>query len=292
MKQMYDFPYPILKNDLTSSYRPDCNFEILDISDAEFENNNFIIKLQILLQSNTLKKYLFNNKCSVYIGYTTDTARRMVKINNLNEYFDLQIPVNSLKSVDTINVYSYIIAEDEFKMDYTDEMDQVYDIGQPMFITKKDILAISNVLEFFYNRTGETIIQFTEVKEEDFKDFKIDLSGDNYINVQISHAINEGYQRIKSSKNKSTIGLLNASFVHLALVHTLSILASNEIDEHINKRWFKVLVQVFSGRGIDIKKELQEMTNNLDIIKIFDYSQKFMNNYFEQSIIIAGKENS
>ena len=27
---MYDFPYPILKPDLTSSYRPDCNFEILD----------------------------------------------------------------------------------------------------------------------------------------------------------------------------------------------------------------------------------------------------------------------
>ena len=34
MKQMYDFPYPILKPDLTSSYRPDCNFEILDIADA------------------------------------------------------------------------------------------------------------------------------------------------------------------------------------------------------------------------------------------------------------------
>lgn len=161
-----------------------------------------------------------------------------------------------------------------------------------MFITKKDILAISNTLEFFYNRTGETIIQFTEIKEEGFKDFRIDLSGDNYINIQISHAINEGYQRIKDSKNKSSMGLLNASFVHLALVHTLSILASNGIDEHINKRWFKVLVQVFSGRNIDIKKELQEMSNNVDIIKIYDYTQKFMNNYFEHSIILAGKENS
>ena len=118
-------------------------------------------------------------------------------------------------------------------------------------------------------------------KEEGFKDFRIDLSGDNYINSQISHAINEGYQRIKDSKDKSSMGLLNASFVHLALVHTLSILASNGIDEHINKRWFKVLVQVFSGRNIDIKKELQEMSNNVDVIKIYDYTQKFMNNYLK-----------
>lgn len=292
MKQMYDFPYPILKPDLTSSYRPDCNFEILDIADAEFENNNFIIKLQMVLQSATLEKYLSNNKCCIYIGYMTDTARRMIRVNNPNKHFALQIPVSSLKSVDTINVYSYMIAEENFEMDYTDEMDQNYNIGQPMFITKKDILAISNTLEFFYNRTGETIIQFTEIKEEGFKDFRIDLSGDNYINIQISHAINEGYQRIKDSKNKISMGLLNASFVHLALVHTLSILASNGIDEHINKRWFKVLVQVFSGRNIDIKKELQEMSNNVDIIKIYDYTQKFMNNYFEHSIILAGKENS
>lgn len=292
MRQMYDFPYPILKNDLTSSYRPDCNFEILDVADAEFENNNFIIKLQIVLQSDTLEKHLLNNKCCIYIGYITDTARRLVRVNTPNDHFGLQIPVSSLKSVDTINVYSYIIAEESFEMEYTDEMDQNYNIGQPMFITKKDILAISNTLEFFYNRTGETIIQFTEVKEEGFKDFKVDLSGDNYINIQISHAINEGYQRIKDSKNKSSMGLLNASFVHLALVHTLSILASNGVDEHMNKRWFKVLVQVFSGRNIDIKRELQEISNNIDVIKIYDFTQKFMNNYFEQSIVLAGKENS
>ena len=86
MKQMYDFPYPILKPDLTSSYRPDCNFEILDIADAEFENNNFIIKLQMVLQSATLKKYLLNNKCCIYIGYMTDTARRMIRVNNQYRY--------------------------------------------------------------------------------------------------------------------------------------------------------------------------------------------------------------
>lgn len=292
MRKTYDFPYPILKNDWTSSYRPDCNFEILDIADAEFENNNFIIKLQIVLQSDTLEKYLLNNKCCIYIGYITDTARRLVRVNTSNQQFGLQIPVSLLKSVDTINVYSYIIAEENFEIEYTDEMDKNYNIGQPMFITKKDILAISNTLEFFYNRTGETIIQFTEVKDEGFKDFKVDLSGDNYINIQISHAINEGYQRIKDSKNKSSMGLLNASFVHLALVHTLSILASNGVEEHMNKRWFKVLVQVFSGRNIDIKRELQEMSNNIDVIKIYDFTQKFMNNYFEQSIVLAGRENS
>ena len=111
----------------------------MDIADAEFENNNFIIKLQIVLQSATLEKYLLNNQCCIYIGYITDTARRMIRVNNPHEHFALQIPVSSLKSVDTINVYSYIIAEECFEMDYTDEMDQNYNIGEPMFITKKDI---------------------------------------------------------------------------------------------------------------------------------------------------------
>lgn len=290
MRLTYDFPYPILKNDDSSSYRPDCNFEILDISEAEFKDNRFEIELQISLQSLTLNKYLNDNVCNVYIGYVTDTTRRLVKVNNINDSFSLKIPVSSLKSVDTINVYSYIIAEENFKMDFTNEMAPDYDIGNPMFITKKDILAISNTLEFLYNRTGETIIQFTEVKEDDFKDFKVDLSGENYINIQISHAINEGYQRIKESKIKNTVGILNASFVHLALVYTLSMLATTGIDNHCNKRWFKVLVQVFSTRNIDIKKELQDMQGIIDITKIYDFSQKFMNNYFEQSIIFAGKE--
>ncbi|MDY4145374.1 MAG: hypothetical protein SOY54_04015 [Bacilli bacterium] len=290
MSRNYDFPYPILKNDFTSSYNPNCSFEIVDIDDAQFLNNNFIIKLQITLQSKTLEKYLNNNDCNIYISYTTDTSRRMIKIDNKDIDYSLQIPINILKSVDTINIYAYVISEKEFKMEFTDEMDQDYDVGQPLFITKKDILAISNNLEFLYNRTGETIIQFTEIKDENFKDFKIDLSGENYINIQISHTINEGYQRIKSSKNKSNIGILNTSFVHFALVYTLSILASEGIDEHKNKRWFRILVQVFSARNIDIKNELQEMSGNLDMNKIYDYVQKFMNNCFEQSIILAGKE--
>ena len=142
MKAIYDFPYPILKNDSTSSYRPDYIFEISDINEVVFENNSFTINLRIILQSNTIKNYLLENKCDIYIGYTTDTARRMIKVNNENDIFSLKVPINLLKSIDTISIYAYIIAEDDFLMQYTNEIDPVYDVGQPIFITKKDTISL------------------------------------------------------------------------------------------------------------------------------------------------------
>ncbi len=291
MKPQFDFPYPILRNDYSSSYNENCHFLISDLGDAKFVDGFFIIDIQISIICNNIKNLIEAKNCNVYLMYLSENIRGCEKIYNYNEVFFLKLPVDKLKSIDKIYINATIIAEKDFELNYHEEMNQLFNFGEPFLIFKKDILGESNKLEFIYNRTGDTIIQFNQVDEDDFKDFRVDLSGEDYIVIQISKSLNESYTSIKSNqKQKGTLSFVNSSIVHLAIVYVLANFSINGYENHLNKRWFSIMERAFSIKNISLKDELDIMNNCLDIDKIYEFTQIFINHYFEKSLELASKD--
>lgn len=289
MKTSYDFPYPILTNDENSNYDETCFFELFEVDDAQLENTNFVINVSFNMHSNSISELIHSEYCNLYIMYSTKTFRKTEKYNFLENNYKIIIPAKQLNPDDDIEICGYIISEEDFNMQYNQEMDPDYDLGEPFPIKKKDIIAISNKLNYHYNRTGDTIIQFSEMKNDE-KNFKIDISGDEYIEIKISKLINGGYTRIRNdNQSKYLNSLLSASFVMLAMNNVLSDLSHNGYSQHRNKRWYKIMRQIFISNDIDIENEFDELNESFDINRVYELTQLFMNNYFEKAISIAGK---
>ena len=94
--------------------------------------------------------------------------------------------------MDEVKISAIITANEDFELLYNDEIDDGYNLDVPYFITKKDIVAISNEIIFDFNKTGKTIIKL--IKRNDLiSGFQVNINQDEYILIEVNPDFKKAY---------------------------------------------------------------------------------------------------
>ena len=222
------------------------------------------------------------------MSYFTDNYSETILVNKCD--FTLKVPIEILKSRDTIKIEVYLISEIDMELPWNEEMHSKYDIGENFFIRRKDILAISNTLNYSYNISGDTIIKLRGIEDKNHKFIKVNLHSE-YIFVSVSKEFNKNYQKIiaKDSKRGYVKEILNSSLVYLVLVNVFLKLLDQDIrDKCRNYRWYNIINNSFSYKDRDLEDILDELDYS-EIDEIYKLVEEFMNYNYEKAIISAGE---
>lgn len=282
-----DFPYPVLRSDIAvlTSYKKEYYLD-LNCDEPVNNENEYIFKLQIFTNSETIKNLIIEDKVSVYISYQTNILKKFYKIDTDDLCYNLSIPYSYFQSMDEVKISAVITANLDFELLYNDEIDDGYNLNVPYFITKKDIIAISNEVIFDFNKTGKTIIKL--IKQNDLcSGFQVNINQDDYILIEVNPKFKEAYDiiTIKQSELKiPALTMIHSSLIHMTMINVFMRLINEGYESHINKRWFKVIRTTLNTKNIIFEDSLSELQEDMDINKVYDLVDKFLNNFFDKAI--------
>lgn len=288
-----DFPYPVLRSDhsVLTSYKREFHIKI-ECDEPVNNENDYVFKIQVSTNSNTIEKMLKENKASVYISYQVNILRKTFKINNKDMNYELRIPYSYFQSIDELAISAVITANDDFELIYNDEMDEGYNLGVPYYITKKDILAISNEIIFDFNKSGKTIIKL--IKRDDLEfGFQVNINQDDYILIEISPTFKKSYNVIAQKQSElkiSALTMINSSLINLAMINVFMRLIIEGFENHKDKRWFKIIRATFNKKGINMEDIMTELKDDPDINKIYELVDNFLNHFFDKIIYKCSEE--
>ncbi|MBR2892107.1 MAG: hypothetical protein IKC22_07045 [Bacilli bacterium] len=282
-----DFPYPVLRSDksVLTSYKREYYLNI-NCDDPINNENEYIFKTQLLTNSETINNMLSEGKASSYIIYQTKILKRIYKIDNSDLTYELKIPYSYFQSMDEVKISAIITANEDFELLYNDEIDDGYNLDVPYFITKKDIVAISNEIIFDFNKTGKTIIKL--IKRNDLTSgFQVNINQDEYILIEVNPEFKKAYDvvAVKQSELKiPALTMIHSSLIHMAMINVFIRLIKEDYKQHINKRWFKVIRSTLNTKDVILEDSLSDLNEDFDINKVYELVDKFLNHFFDKAI--------
>lgn len=282
-----DFPYPVLRSDknVLTSYKREYYLNI-NCDEPINNENEYIFKTQLFTNSETINNMLSEGKASSYIIYQTKILKRIYKIENSDLTYELNIPYSYFQSIDEVKISAIITANEDFELLYNDEIDDGYNLDVPYFITKKDIVAISNEIIFDFNKTGKTIIKL--IKRNDLTSgFQVNINQDEYILIEVNPEFKKAYDvvAVKQSELKiPALTMIHSSLIHMAMINVFMRLINEGYEQHINKRWFKVIRSTLNTKDVILEDCLSDLQEDLDINKVYELVDKFLNHFFDKAI--------
>ena len=282
-----DFPYPVLRSDknVLTSYKREYYLNI-NCDDPINNDNEYIFKTQLFTNSETISNMISEGKASSYIIYQTKILKRIYKIDSSDLTFELEIPYSYLQSMDEVKISAIITANEDFELLYNDEIDDGYNLDVPYFITKKDIVAISNEIIFDFNKTGKTIIKL--IKRNDLTSgFEVNINQDEYILIEVNPDFKKAYDVVATKKDDLKIPaltLIHSSLIQMAMINVFMRLINEGYEQHINKRWFKVIRSTLNTKDVILEDSLSDLHEDLDINKVYELVDKFLNHFFDKAI--------
>ena len=282
-----DFPYPVLRSDksVLTSYKREYYLNI-NCDDPINNENEYIFKTQLFTNSETINNMLSEGKASSYIIYQTKILKRIYKIDNSDLTYELKIPYSYFQSMDEVKISAIITANEDFELLYNDEIDDGYNLYVPYFITKKDIVAISNEIIFDFNKTGKTIIKL--IKRNDLTSgFQVNINQDEYILIEVNPEFKKAYDVVAAKQSELKIPaqtMINSSLIHMAMINVFMRLINEGYEQHINKRWFKVIRSTLNTKDVILEDRLADLHEDLDINKVYELVDKFLNHFFDKAI--------
>lgn len=282
-----DFPYPVLRSDksVLTSYKREYYLNI-NCDDPINNENEYIFKTQLFTNSETINNMLSEGKASSYIIYQTKIFKRIYKIDNSDLTYELKIPYSYFQSMDEVKISAIITANEDFELLYNDEIDDGYNLDVPYFITKKDIVAISNEIIFDFNKTGKTIIKL--IKRNDLTSgFQVNINQDEYILIEVNPEFKKAYDvvAVKQSELKiPALTMIHSSLIHMAMINVFMRLINEGYEQHVNKRWFKVIRSTLNTKDVILEDSLSDLKEDLDINKVYELVDKFLNHFFDKAI--------
>lgn len=288
-----DFPYPVLRSDqsVLTSYKREFHIKI-ECGEPVNNENDYVFKIQVSTNSNTIEKMIKENKASVYISYQINILKKTFKINNKDMNYELRIPYSFFQSIDELVISAVITANNDFELIYNDEMDEGYNLEVPYYITKKDILAISNEIIFDFNKSGKTIIKL--IKRDDLEfGFQVNINQDDYILIEISPTFKKSYNVIAQKQSElkiSALTMINSSLINLAMINVFMRLIIEGFENHKDKRWFKIIRATFNKKGINMEDIMTELKDEPDINKVYELVDIFLNHFLDKVIYKCSEE--
>ena len=282
-----DFPYPVLRSDknVLTSYKREYYLNI-NCDDPINNENEYIFKTQLFTNSETINNMLSEGKASSYIIYQTKILKRIYKIDNSDLTYELNIPYSYFQSIDEVKISAIITANEDFELLYNDEIDDGYNLDVPYFITKKDIVAISNEIIFDFNKTGKTIIKL--IKRNDLTSgFQVNINQDEYILIEVNPDFKKAYDVVATKQDDLKIPaltLIHSSLIQMAMINVFMRLINEGYEQHINKRWFKVIRSTLNTKDVILEDSLSDLQEDLDINKVYELVDKFLNHFFDKAI--------
>ena len=282
-----DFPYPVLRSDknVFTSYKREYYLNI-NCEDPVNNENEYIFKAQLFTNSETINNMILEGKASAYIIYQTKILKRVYKIDNSDLTYELKVPYSYFQSMDEVKISAIITSNEDFELLYNDEIDDGYNLGVPYFITKKDIVAISNEIIFDFNKTGKTIIKL--IKRNDLTSgFQVNINQDEYILIEVNPEFKKAYDvvAVKQSELKiPALTMIHSSLIHMAMINVFMRLINEGYEQHINKRWFKVIRSTLNTKDVILEDSLSDLQEDLDINKVYELVDKFLNHFFDKAI--------
>lgn len=282
-----DFPYPVLRSDKSvfTSYKREYYLNI-NCDDPINNENEYIFKTQLFTNSETISNMISEGKASSYIIYQTKILKRIYKIDNSDFTYELKIPYSYFQSMDEVKISAIITANEDFELLYNDEIDDGYNLDVPYYITKKDIVAISNEIIFDFNKTGKTIIKL--IKRNDLTSgFQVNINQDEYILIEVNPEFKKAYDvvAVKQSDLKiPALTMIHSSLIHMAMINVFMRLINEGYEQHINKRWFKVIRSTLNTKDVILEDSLSDLQEDLDINKVYELVDKFLNHFFDKAI--------
>lgn len=282
-----DFPYPVLRSDksVLTSYKREYYLNI-NCDDPINNDSEYIFKTYLVTNSETVSNMISEGKASSYIIYQTKILKRIYKIDNSDLTFELKIPYSYLQSMDEVKISAIITANEDFELLYNDEIDDGYNLDVPYFITKKDIVAISNEIIFDFNKTGKTIIKL--IKRNDLTSgFQVNINQDEYILIEVNPDFKKAYDvvAVKQSELKiPALTMIHSSLIHMAMINVFMRLINEGYEQHANKRWFKVIRSTLNTKDVILEDILSDLKEDLDINKVYELVDKFLNHFFDKAI--------
>lgn len=282
-----DFPYPVLRSDkkVLTSYKREYYLNI-NCDDPINNENEYIFRTQLFTNSETINSMISEGKVSSYIIYQTKILKRIYKTDNSDLTYELKIPYSYLQSMDEVKIYAIITANEDFELLYNYEIDDGYNLDVPYFITEKDIVAISNEIIFDFNKTGKTIIKL--IKRNDLTSgFQVNINQDEYILIEVNPEFKKAYDvvAVKQSELKiPALTMIHSSLIHMAMINVFMRLINEGYEQHINKRWFKVIRSTLNTKDVILEDSLSDLQEDLDINKVYELVDKFLNHFFDKAI--------
>ena len=169
---------------------------------------------------------------------------------------------------------------------YNDEIDDGYNLDVPYFITKKDIVAISNEIIFDFNKTGKTIIKL--IKRNDLTSgFQVNINQDEYILIEVNPDFKKAYDVVAAKQSELKIPaltMIHSSLIHMAMINVFMRLINEGYEQHVNKRWFKVIRSTLNTKDVILEDRLSDLHEDSDINKVYELVDKFLNHFFDKAI--------
>lgn len=68
------------------------------------------------------------------------------------------------------------------------------------------------------------------------------------------------------------------------MINVFMRLINEGYEQHINKRWFRVIRSTLNTKDVILEDSLSDLQEDLDINKVYELVDKFLNHFFDKAI--------
>lgn len=282
---MNGYPYPVL-TEADSSYKEDVKFNI-EFLKYICKEDSIALSVGITLESSTLKQHIVDNNAEIVIKAVTGIRSFLFHIDGIQNNIEIKINNEDIKPNDSIKITSFIVAKTPFKLEISDEMEDIFGANYSIVLKKGDVLAISNDEKLNYNTTNNDFIMISGSEEMTGKGIRIRLNDENHIYILVGPEFKRAYATLNNPKLSTA---LSSHLIFEAFVYTLVEIAQ-EKEDHSNKEWYRLFVQALeiTGDSLDDFKLKAMDGSKVDMTYVFEVAQAMISNSLETSTININK---
>lgn len=282
---MNGYPYPVL-TEADSSYKEDVKFNI-EFLKYICKEDSIALSVGITLESSTLKQHIVDNNAEIVIKAVTGIRSLLFHIDGIQNNIEIKINNEDIKPNDSIKITSFIVAKTPFKLEISDEMEDLFGANYSIVLKKGDVLAISNDEKLNYNTTNNDFIMISGSEEMTGKGIRIRLNDENHIYILVGPEFKRAYATLNNPKLSTALG---SHLIFEAFVYTLVEIAQ-EKEDHSNKEWYRLFVQALeiTGDSLDDFKLKAMDGSKVDMSYVFEVAQAMISNSLETSTININK---
>lgn len=279
---MNGYPYPVL-TETDSSYIDDIYFKT-DFLKYCCKENNVVLSVRVLLNSNTLNEYIADGRAELIVKVVTDIRSLVFHCDGFD--IDLVVESKNIRSNDTITIVSYIVAKTPFALSENDETKKLFGENFCIDLRKGDVLAESNKEKLNYNTTNNDFIMIKSADDMEGKGIKIRLSNENHIEILVGSSFKHAYAILKDPKVSP---ILNSHIVFDAIVYAL-VEISQQKEDYSEKEWYRLFSQAYEVTGETLEDFKQKSYDEgVDMAYVYEQAQAMISNSLENSIINVSK---
>ena len=278
---MNGYPYPVL-TEVDSSYKEDVKFNI-EFLKYICKEDSIALSVGITLESLTLKQHIIDNNAEIVIKAVTGIRSLLFHIDGIQNNIEIEINNEDINPNDTIKITSFIVAKSPFKLEISDEMEDLFGANYSIALKKGDVLAISNDEKLNYNTTNNDFIMISGSEEMTGKGIRIRLNDENHIYILVGPEFKRAYATLNNPKLSTALG---SHLIFEAFVYTLVEIAQ-EKEDYSNKEWYRLFVQALeiTGDSLDVFKRKAMDGSKVDMNYVFKVAQAMISNSLETSTI-------